>query len=79
MKNSNVTFSFGIIDIVQIIFIVCKLVSIQPITNWSWWLVFSPILGFLAFLIAIVIFIVAIEWIKLFCLYVYLKFNKTEK
>jgi small Trp-rich protein len=35
---------FGIVDIIQIVFLVCKFTDIQPIANWSWWLVFSPLL-----------------------------------
>lgn len=57
-NKANSAGGIGFIGLLQIAFIVLKLCNV---IDWSWWVVFSPLIGSLAIiviLLAIVVFIV---------------------
>lgn len=58
MDNSSST-SIGILDVLQIVFIVLKLCKV---INWSWWWVLCPL--WIAILIAIVLIVVKVIVLK---------------
>jgi hypothetical protein len=33
----------GLLSVLTLIFVVCKILSIGVIANWSWWMVFTPV------------------------------------
>jgi len=41
-KSTSVSFSFGTGGVLTLIFIVLKLVGVEPISHWSWIWVLSP-------------------------------------
>lgn len=47
MSNSetkvNVSGGIGLPGLLTCIFVVCKILEVHPIANWSWWWVFSPL------------------------------------
>jgi small Trp-rich protein len=53
MKQQGIGF-FGILGL---IFITLKVLAIQPVADWSWWLVLLPIYGGLVFVLAVAFFI----------------------
>jgi hypothetical protein len=53
MKQQGIGF-FGILGL---IFITLKLLAIQPVVDWSWWLVLPPIYGGVALILAVAFFI----------------------
>lgn len=42
----------GVIDVIGIIYITLKIIGVEPVSRWPWWLVLSPWLIYIA-LIAI--------------------------
>jgi hypothetical protein len=45
MSESRINYSGpGVLSILGIIFITLKVVEVEPIAGWSWWLVLSPFL-----------------------------------
>ena len=42
----------GVIDVIGIIYITLKIIGVEPVSKWPWWLVLSPWLIYIA-LIAI--------------------------
>ena len=59
MDNSS-SKGMGIIGVLQIIFIVLKLVGV---INWSWWLVLIPLwIDIACFIIGIIIVLVSKRW-----------------
>lgn len=59
MDNSS-SKGMGIIGVLQIIFIVLKLVGV---INWSWWLVLIPLwIDIVCFIIGIIIVLVSKRW-----------------
>ena len=33
----------GVLDVVGIIFITLKIIGVEPVASWPWWLVLSPL------------------------------------
>jgi hypothetical protein len=60
MENNNVSIGGGFFSMLAIVFITLKLLGITAVANWSWWWVLSPLWGPIAFVIAIVIFVLII-------------------
>ena len=55
MMNGKTTSNdeLGVLDVVGIIFIILKIIGVEPVSSWSWWLVLSPLwiyIGALAFM-----------------------------
>ena len=42
-KTTNVTVGSSFLNVLALVFIVLKIVGVEPIGNWSWWWVLSPI------------------------------------
>ena len=58
--NDSSSKGMGIIGVLQIIFIVLKLVGV---INWSWWLVLIPLwIDIACFIIGIIIVLVSKRW-----------------
>ena len=58
--NDSSSKGMGIIGVLQIIFIVLKLVGV---INWSWWLVLIPLwIDIVCFIIGIIIVLVSKRW-----------------
>jgi hypothetical protein len=45
VTNNNATSrgGLGLVGLLTVIFVVCKVAGIGEIANWSWWWVFSPV------------------------------------
>lgn len=61
---------FGLGGAVFIVFLVLKLLSIEPVASWSWWWVTCPlwipfalIFGFMGIVVVLAVIIGAFEWI----------------
>lgn len=46
-----------VIAILTVMFTGCKLAGVAPVVDWSWWLVLSPVLGYLGY-VTFVLFLV---------------------
>lgn len=58
--NDSSSKGMGIIGVLQIIFIVLKLIGV---INWSWWLVLIPLwIDIACFIIGIIIVLVSKRW-----------------
>lgn len=42
-QTTNVTVGGSFLNVLALVFIVLKIVGVEPIASWSWWLVLSPI------------------------------------
>ena len=60
-KTTTTTNSgLGVIDVIGIIYITLKIIGVEPVSQWPWWLVLSPWLiyiGILAILALVARFI----------------------
>ena len=54
MSSKTSSGGIGVAGVLTIIFFVLKVLNVQPVADWSWFWVFSPII----FSIALVVFIV---------------------
>ena len=52
--DSTSSGGIGVFGLLGVIFVVLKIVGIQPIAGWSWWWVTAPFWGGLALALAIV-------------------------
>lgn len=45
MMNGKTTSNdeLGVLDVVGIIFIILKIIGVEPVAGWSWWLVLLPL------------------------------------
>ena len=45
MMNGKTTSNgeLGVLDVVGIIFITLKIIGVEPVASWSWWIVLSPL------------------------------------
>lgn len=43
MHMSNKDSDLDVFDVLTIIFITLKLLGVQPVANWSWWVVLTPV------------------------------------
>ena len=43
MEHIDVTVGGSFLNVLALIFIVLKIVGVEPIASWSWWWVLSPI------------------------------------
>ena len=51
-KTTTTNSGLGVIDVISIIYITLKIIGVEPVSQWPWWLVLSPWLIYIA-LIAI--------------------------
>lgn len=51
-KTTTTNSGLGVIDVIGIIYITLKIIGVEPVSKWPWWLVLSPWLIYIA-LIAI--------------------------
>jgi small Trp-rich protein len=57
MEEKNISSGgVGCLTVVGIVFVVLKLVGVQPVAGWSWWWVTAPFWGPFAFLLALLLF-----------------------
>lgn len=42
-KTTNVTVGGSFLNVLALVFIILKIVGVEPIASWSWWWVLSPI------------------------------------
>lgn len=42
-KTTNVTVGGSFLNVLALVFIVLKIVGVEPIASWSWWWVLFPI------------------------------------
>ena len=56
MKNSTKSDSIDCFDVVGIVFIILKLLAVEPVAHWSWLWVLCPFWGPLALVIILLIF-----------------------
>ena len=42
-QTTNVTVGGSFLNVLALVFIVLKIVGVEPIASWSWWWVLSPI------------------------------------
>lgn len=42
-----------VFDVTSIVFLINKLAGVAPMADWSWWVVFSPLLGQFIFIVAV--------------------------
>jgi hypothetical protein len=45
-----------VFDVTFIVFLINKLAGVAPMADWSWWLVFSPLLGQFIFILVVAAF-----------------------
>ena len=45
--------SMDVFDVTFIVFFINKLAGVAPMADWSWWLVFSPLLGQFIFIVLV--------------------------
>ena len=45
-----------VFDVTFIVFFINKLAGVAPMADWSWWLVFSPLLGQFIFILVVAAF-----------------------
>lgn len=70
MKDSNRSSGIGILGVLEIIFIILKLVSV---INWSWWLVLIPLwIDIGIFVVYLIVYFIAYK-------HSYNKKDKSEK
>jgi len=43
-------YKLGFLDILQMVFVICKLTDTLGIGGWSWWLVFAPMIASFSFI-----------------------------
>lgn len=43
MHMSNKDSDLDVFDVLTIIFITLKMIGVQPVANWSWWVVLTPV------------------------------------
>ena len=66
-KKTVFTLNLGFLNTVGIVFLILKLLSIEPVSKWSWIWVLSPFwIGFALFGILILIWVVALGLIAYF-------------
>lgn len=66
-ENSNGNSSragYGLFSIIGILLIALKLIGVAPVASWSWWLVLSPFLIEIGFILLILIITFIISCIK---------------
>lgn len=42
-QTTNVTVGGSFLNVLALVFIVLKIVGVEPIASWSWWWVLSPL------------------------------------
>ena len=52
-EKKSTTSSMDIFDVTTIVFFINKLAGVAPMADWSWWVVFSPLLGQIIFIVAV--------------------------
>jgi hypothetical protein len=57
MSASSNGAAFGVADLIGAAFVILKVVHVEPINHWSWWMVTSPFWGQLAAASIILLFI----------------------
>ena len=55
-EKKSTTSSMDVFDVTFIVFFINKLAGVAPMADWSWWLVFSPLLGQFIFIIVVAAF-----------------------
>ena len=45
--------SMDVFDVTFIVFFINKLAGVAPMADWSWWVVFSPLLGQFIFIVLV--------------------------
>ena len=50
-EKKSTTSSMDVFDVTFIVFFINKLAGVAPMAEWSWWLVFSPLLGQFIFIL----------------------------
>jgi len=55
--SSSSSGGIGFAGLLTIVFIVMKLMAYGPVGNWSWWMVFCPIWGSAAIVLAILLLV----------------------
>ena len=52
-EKKSTTSSMDVFDVTSIVFLINKLAGVAPMADWSWWVVFSPLLGQFIFIVAV--------------------------
>lgn len=53
----------GIVELLTVIFVICKILGIGSIANWTWWQVFMPqIIACIFYLLIVAGFIIFLIW-----------------
>lgn len=65
MSESNSSRGMSAMEFLLIIFVVLKIVGIEPVASWSWWWVFAPLwISLIAAAAILVIYFVAVMFIR---------------
>ena len=49
-KTTTTNSGLGVIDVIGIIYITLKIIGVEPVSKWPWWLVLSPWLMYIGLL-----------------------------
>ena len=62
-KTTTTNSGLGVIDVIGIIYITLKIIGVEPVSRWPWWLVLSPWLIYIALIaiLALVEFLIKIR------------------
>ena len=61
-EGSSSSGGVGFVSLLALLFIALKLLAIEPVANWSWWWVTSPLWG--SFLLYATVFVGAFLWFR---------------
>ena len=50
-KTTTTNSGLGVIDVIGIIYITLKIIGVEPVSRWPWWLVLSPWLMYIGLLV----------------------------